>query len=120
MVAQPSIAARVERCGEPSPWWALGMGRYSTVAPTSMHGCGVSVARARSASVAWCISVTSVPSFVARGIDEGLRVSRLLSGSTDGEGPTVRQICTFYEDLGIAADQPVSPGRSARSTLAAP
>ncbi|MEU9124469.1 sigma-70 family RNA polymerase sigma factor [Streptomyces sp. NPDC048506] len=29
------------------------------------------------------------------GIDEELRMSRLLSGSTDGGSPTVRQICTF-------------------------
>lgn len=67
------------------------------MAPTWMHGDGVSLAGTRSVSVAWFVSAISDPSFVAWGIDEELRVSRLLSGSTDGGSPTVRQICTFYE-----------------------
>jgi hypothetical protein len=69
--------------------------RAGAVAQTSMRGGMANVAGGRSACVAWRVSVTSDPSFAMWGVDEELRVSRFLSDSTDGEGHTVRHICTF-------------------------
>ncbi|WUD70443.1 hypothetical protein OG937_01290 [Streptomyces sp. NBC_00510] len=78
-----------------------------------MYEGTASVAGAGNACAAWCVSVACDPSFGTWGIDEELRESRLLPGSTDGEGHTVRHPCTLVKSW--HRRRPVGPpGRCAR------
>lgn len=104
-----------DRCTRPAPRRAVAVA-CAGYGPRPHGGADFDVRRghgergARNTCVAGCVSVACDPSFGTWGIDEELRESRLLPGSTDDEGHTVRHICTFVKFSGIAADRPAGPG----------